>query len=118
MKAFNIILIILLTSCKNQNYYAYVYDIDSKTPISNVIVKDFLNNKETKTNESGYFHLEKGAVSSKLIFMKEDYIADTINSIQIQNGENMIEKFKGEKIYISHISSNFRDSINNLNKIQ
>lgn len=117
MKILSIMLFILLISCKNQDYYGYIYDIDNKTPISNVIVNDFLNNKNTKTNQNGYFNLEKGSSSSKLVFKKENYITDTVNSIQIQNGERMVEKFKGEKIYLSRISSNFKDSIKNLNKI-
>lgn len=40
---------------------------------------------------------------------------NTINSIQIHNGEQMEEKFKGETIYMFKERSIFLDSINKLN---
>lgn len=101
----------LFGSCISRNNYGYVYDADSQKPLSNVLVNDFLNGKKTKTDETGFFELPKGMISSKLIFLKKNYTVDTINSIEIQNGEFMKEKFKGEKVYLFNIKSNFRDSI-------
>ena len=73
-------------------------------PLQNVKVIELESNHETTTNEKGYFSMKKlENVSSSLIFEKEGYRKDTIRSIQIQNGEQQQEVFKGKIIYISKL---------------
>jgi CarboxypepD_reg-like domain len=107
--------LVFLSSC-NKSYYGYVYDYDSKTPLNDVVVCDYLNNILTKTNSEGYFQLKKSyKISSVLVFSKVGYVSDSVKSIKIHAGESMEEMFKGEKIYLFSSKSNFRDSINKLN---
>ena len=107
MKKIFIILVCIMTlSCNNKKefYIGYVYDFDTEKPLQNVKVIELESNHETTTNEKGYFSMKKlENVSSSLIFEKEGYRKDTIRSIQIQNGEQQQEVFKGKIIYISKL---------------
>jgi hypothetical protein len=108
-------LLLSLFGCM-KSYNGYVYDYDKKKPIEGVIVNDYINNVKTITDSKGYFSLKGNSqISSVIIFKKNGYIEDTIESIQIHNGESMEERFKGEKIYLFEIKSKFRDSIKKLN---
>ena len=105
-KIFIILIYIIVLSCnsKKEFYTGYVYDFDSEKPLQNVKVIELESNHETTTNEKGYFSMKKlENVSSSLIFEKEGYQKDTIRSIQIQNGEQQQEVFKGKIIYISKL---------------
>ena len=105
-KIFIILIYIIVLSCnsKKEFYTGYVYDFDSEKPLQNVKVIELESNHETTTNEKGYFSMKKlENVSSSLIFEKEGYRKDTIRSIQIQNGEQQQEVFKGKIIYISKL---------------
>lgn len=117
MKKYILFLLFLSLSCGKNNYYGYIYDIDTKKPIEDVLVNDYLNKNKVSSNIDGYFKLKKsGDFSSVIIFSKNDYQIDTIKSIVIANGERQIERFKGEIIYLSNKNSHFKDSIKNLNK--
>ena len=105
-KIFIILIYIIVLSCnsKKEFYTGYVYDFDTEKPLQNVKVIELESNHETTTNEKGYFSMKKlENVSSSLIFEKEGYRKDTIRSIQIQNGEQQQEVFKGKIIYISKL---------------
>ena len=105
-KIFIILICIIVLSCnsKKEFYTGYVYDFDTEKPLQNVKVIELESNHETTTNEKGYFSMKKlENVSSSLIFEKEGYRKDTIRSIQIQNGEQQQEVFKGKIIYISKL---------------
>ena len=108
-KIFIILIYIIVLSCnsKKEFYTGYVYDFDTEKPLQNVKVIELESNHETTTNEKGYFSMKKlENVSSSLIFEKEGYKKDTIRSIQIQNGEQQQEVFKGKIIYISKLKEN------------
>jgi lipoprotein len=111
-KIFCFLLIYIITlSCniynKKEFYTGYVYDFVTRKPLQNVKVIELESNHETTTNEKGYFSMKKlENVSSSLIFEKEGYRKDTIRSIQIQNGEQQQEVFKGKIIYISKLKEN------------
>ena len=108
-KIFIILICIIVLSCnsKKEFYTGYVYDFDTEKPLQNVKVIELESNHETTTNEKGYFSMKKlENVSSSLIFEKEGYKKDTIRSIQIQNGEQQQEVFKGKIIYISKLKEN------------
>ena len=111
-KIFIILIYIIMLSCniynsKKEFYTGYVYDFDTEKPLQNVKVIELESNHETTTNEKGYFSMKKlENVSSSLIFEKEGYRKDTIRSIQIQNGEQQQEVFKGKIIYISKLKEN------------
>lgn len=108
-KIFIILIYIIVLSCnsKKEFYTGYVYDFDTEKPLQNVKVIELESNHETTTNEKGYFSMKKlENVSSSLIFEKEGYRKDTIRSIQIQNGEQQQEVFKGKIIYISKLKEN------------
>ncbi len=108
-KIFIILIYIIVLSCnsKKEFYTGYVYDFDTEKPLQNVKVIELESNHETTTNEKGYFSMKKlENVSSSLIFEKEGYQKDTIRSIQIQNGEQQQEVFKGKIIYISKLKEN------------
>ncbi|NTE03480.1 carboxypeptidase-like regulatory domain-containing protein [Agrobacterium tumefaciens] len=110
--------VLCICSCSKSNYYGYVYDFDKKEPLEGVKVYDMYNKKAGKTDEKGYFQLHRTKNSSSiLIFQKEHYRSDTIRSINIQSGELMEEKFKGEKIYLFKANSAFRDSILKANQV-
>ena len=115
-----IILIIVfaaLTGCSRNAYYGYVYDFESKQPIENVEINDYMNSKMTVTNSEGYFFLKHdNKISGKLIFKKPGYDIDTLETIRISNGEKMQEKFKGDTVYLFDQNSTFRDSIVKINK--
>ena len=111
-KIFIILIYIIVLSCNTYNskkefYTGYVYDFVTQKPLQNVKVIELESNHETTTNEKGYFSMKKlENVSSSLIFEKEGYKKDTIRSIQIQNGEQQQEVFKGKIIYISKLKEN------------
>ena len=118
MKNIVLLFLFLLNGCAKP-YSGFVYDYDKKTPISGVSINDYLNGKKVVTNSDGYFLLKKdGKMSSILIFSLDGYVTDTIKSIQIHNGEEMEEKFKGEIIYLFNEKSTFRDSIYKINNIK
>ena len=99
-----IYIIVLSCNSKKEFYTGYVYDFVTRKPLQNVKVIELESNHETTTNEKGYFSMKKlENVSSSLIFEKEGYKKDTIRSIQIQNGEQQQEVFKGKIIYISKL---------------
>ena len=100
-------------SCKLSKYYGYVYDFDKEIPLEKVMVYDSLNGMKTFTDKKGYFEIEKGSKTTRaLIFTKEDYCEKIISTISIQSGEFMEEKFKGEKIFLSHKTTCITDSLN------
>ena len=102
-----IYIIVLSCNSKKEFYTGYVYDFVTRKPLQNVKVIELESNHETTTNEKGYFSMKKlENVSSSLIFEKEGYRKDTIRSIQIQNGEQQQEVFKGKIIYISKLKEN------------
>ena len=102
-----IYIIVLSCNSKKEFYTGYVYDFVTRKPLQNVKVIELESNHETTTNEKGYFSMKKlENVSSSLIFEKEGYKKDTIRSIQIQNGEQQQEVFKGKIIYISKLKEN------------
>ena len=116
MKKYILVLLFLTFSCSKNGYYGYVYDIDTKKPVENVFVNDYLNKNTTITNAEGYFNLRKtGDFSSIIIFTKDNYQIDTIKSIEIANGEKQIQQFRGETIFLSSKNSRFKDSIMKLN---
>lgn len=115
---FILFLITIAVGCTSKAYNGYVYDHKTKSPIENVEVADYLNNTVTKTNAKGYFNLKhENKIASKLVFKKEGYASDTIDAIDIQNGEKMTEKFKGDTIYLFDANNTFRDSIAKLNSV-
>ena len=111
-KIFIILIYIMMLSCNIYNsrkdfYTGIVLDFVTEKPLQNVKVIELESNHETTTNEKGYFSMKKlENVSSSLIFEKEGYKKDTIRSIQIQNGEQQQEVFKGKIIYISKLKEN------------
>ena len=93
-----ILLFFLLISCKNQNYYGYIYDIDTKKPLNKVFVREnFKNNaKFTYSDENGFFKIENNTESiGDLIFNIEGYKTDTIVTIWSQHGEKLKYRFVG-----------------------
>jgi hypothetical protein len=110
-------MLFLVTGCREKAYYGYVYDYETKKPVSSVTVNDYLNGTKAITNAKGYFYLEhKGQLSGRLILKKTGYAIDTLETISRQSGEHFIERFKGDTIYMFNVNSNFRDSINELNE--
>lgn len=103
-------MVLFLIGCKQHYYEGYVHDAIDKKPISGMQVLDLVNDTKTITDHRGYFKLLKNNnISSSLIFQKKPDYQDTISSIQIQNGEQQKELFKGEKIFI--LKNKVRDSI-------
>lgn len=110
------ILLFLFPSCKNDLYYGVVYDFENKRPIGGVEINDYLNSIQTVSDSTGYFSLtQRGTVSGRLIFKKTGYTTDTLETISIKSGEQYIERFKGDTVYLFSNNSNFRDSIARLN---
>ena len=108
-KIFIILIYIIVLSCnsKKEFYTGYVYDFDTEKPLQNVKVIDLMSHNYILTDNNGFFYIKKSEnISSKLIFEKEGYKKDTIHSIQIQNGEQQQEVFKGKIIYISKLKEN------------
>lgn len=100
-KLLSLFIIWSFLSCSESIYYGYVYDGISKQPLSNVKVMDLKYGFKSVTNKEGYYQIEKVKnSSSKLIFERDLYYTDTINSIQIQNGEKQTEIFKGGSIFL------------------
>lgn len=114
-----LLIMTLAAGCASKAYNGYVYDYKTKLPLENVEVADYLNNANTKTDAKGYFNLKhESKIASKLVFKKQGYASDTIDAIDIQNGEKMTEKFKGDTIYLFNANNTFRDSIARLNTIK
>jgi hypothetical protein len=113
-----LILLILLSSCKGDGYYGVIYDFESKRPVAGVEIDDYLNDKKTVSDSSGHFLLDhKGRLSGRLIFKMAGYVTDTLETISNMNGEQIIERFKGDTVCLFPLTSNFRDSINQLNGV-
>ncbi|WP_194139969.1 hypothetical protein [Flavobacterium hungaricum] len=95
--------LIICTSCSEQSYYGYVYDLNKNIPLQNVKVCDYENNKITYTDETGYFKLlYKKKTPSKLLFVCERYTIDTIPAYGCSHyGETSNECFKGQRIYLN-----------------
>jgi hypothetical protein len=94
-----LIIFIFLTlvnfSCKSkkQNFYhGFVYNINDKKPIKNVLVKEnFKENFLTeKTDSLGYFKIINNTGSiGELIFICDNFKTDTIPTIWSQHGEKL-----------------------------
>lgn len=109
-KLVSLSIILLLLNCNKDIYYGYIYDRITKKPLPNVTIIDYKHGQKSISKDNGYFEVEKiKNSSSKLIFQKDLYHTDTINSIQIQNGEKQVELFKGDSIFLLKVKD--RDSI-------
>lgn len=119
MKFFCLIIALLIFSgCKSNLYYGVVYDFENKHPISGVEIDDYLNSIKTVSDSNGHFSLAHGGrISGRLIFKKAGYSIDTLETISSKNGEEFIERFKGDTVYLFTTTSNFRDSIYKLNSV-
>jgi hypothetical protein len=117
MKFFSLIIALLLfSSCKSNLYYGVVYDFENKHPISGVEIDDYLNSTKTASDSNGHFSLAHGGrISGRLIFKKTGYRTDTLETISSKSGEQFIEQFKGDTVYLFSSQSNFLDSIAQLN---
>lgn len=91
-----LILILLFFSCrKNENnfYQGKVVDENDK-PIKNVFVNESYTENHSKTDEDGYFKLNRNSNSlGELIFTKEGYKIDTIRTVWTQHGEKIEYNF-------------------------
>jgi hypothetical protein len=108
--------VLLLASCKGSTYYGVIYDFEKKRPIAGVEIDDYLNSKKTVSDSSGYFSLDHGdRISGRLIFKKAGYQVDTLETISNYNGEQLVERFKGDTVFLFAETSNYRDSIATIN---
>jgi len=114
---FIIAVIIVIAGCSKKAYYGLIYDYEKKIPLENVEVNDYLNGTKTTSDAKGYFYLKHEAkTAGRLIFKKSGYTVDTLETIRSMSGEQFIERFKGDTVYMFDVKSNFRDSINKLNQ--
>lgn len=120
MKYFYIVIVLgLLAGCGKKAYYGFIYDYETKKPLPDVEVNDYLNGVKTRSDNKGYFHLKhKGNISGELIFKKQGYDIDTLKTTRISNGEFFKEEFKGDTVYMFNVNSNFKDSIAKLNGVK
>ncbi|WP_300670348.1 carboxypeptidase-like regulatory domain-containing protein [Soonwooa sp.] len=88
-KIFYLTFSLLLASCSQVNnfYQGRVVDENGKA-LENVIVAEDVITKQTKTDKTGYFKLNRTPDwLGNLIFIKEGFVTDTIPSVYHQNGE-------------------------------
>ncbi|WP_299709704.1 hypothetical protein [uncultured Tenacibaculum sp.] len=96
----NLLLSILLitVSCDkelNNTYKGYVFNI-KKEPLNKVKIYTFRFPKlYTYTNENGYFSLEKRSLNfiDDLVFVKNGYTTDTLNTVFYHRGHGTIYLF-------------------------
>ena len=109
-KVLFLIVTTILVSCETI-YHSYVYDIDKKTPITNVKIYD-LDSLVTETDKNGYFKLSK-IKGSKLTFKKENYRVVIIPTISTQSGEFIEKSFIGDTIFLIHNKSQYNKYYDN-----
>ncbi|PKH52662.1 hypothetical protein CXF68_19000 [Tenacibaculum sp. Bg11-29] len=100
MKKIIFLLITLFFYSCSVRYYGYVYDFDTRTPISKVEirVKNLLDT--TLSKKDGYFEINIAKKTRELIFHKEGYQLHALKTLSIQSGEFMKEQPFGDTIFI------------------
>ena len=93
--------ILFLVSCGPQGYYhGYVFDAETRKPISKVLVKEnsLSGARSSYTNKNGYFKVvNQENTSSDLIFTAKGYKVDTILTRWSQHGERLEHMFTDSK---------------------
>lgn len=96
-----LVFIVFINCINQQNFYrGYVYDMTTKMPLYNVLIKENLkeNSKSGRSDRNGYFEILNDTESSgNLIFSLEDYKSDTINTVWSQHGEKLKYRFINSK---------------------
>ena len=94
-------LILFLVSCGPQGYYhGYVFDAETRKPISKVLVKEnsLSGARSSYTNKNGYFKVvNQENTSSDLIFITNGYQVDTVLTRWSQHGERLEHMFTDSK---------------------
>jgi hypothetical protein len=78
-----------------------VYDIETKSPLKNVLVKENLriNPKSTYTKTNGYFKIENDTeFLADLVFISTGFKQDTVVTVWSQHGESLKYKFVTSKL--------------------
>lgn len=98
MLALFLFILIAFSACNgDQNFYHGIVRGEDGKPILDVFVVENKDGKNTRTDSSGYFRIEKdGNTVNKLIFSKEHYITDTISSANQQQGKTTTVNFLSE----------------------
>ncbi len=98
MKKLLLISLLITASCNEKlhdSYRGYVYNL-KKEPLSGVIVcADVVNLECTKTNKNGCFLLKRGSQNfvDDLIFVKDGYITDSLETVYYKRGHGTIYLF-------------------------
>ena len=96
-----VMLLCLIFACSGkQNFYqGYVYDLDTRKPLENVIVKECnLKPLSGRTDSTGYFKVENNTQSiSDLVFITNTHKPDTAITVWSQHGERIEYSFLNKK---------------------
>ena len=89
MKYLAYLLILIFFSCKTaNNFYQGRVTNEENQPLEGVIVAEDHHDKQTKTDKTGYFKLDRSPDwLGNLIFIKQGYRQDTIPTVWHQAGE-------------------------------
>ncbi|MCD8440849.1 hypothetical protein [Tenacibaculum finnmarkense] len=98
MKKLLIIILFIATGCKeklSENYRGYVFNL-KKEPLSNVKVYERRDStKYVYTKKNGYFLLKPRSLTfvDDLIFIKEGYVTDSLETVYYNRGQGTISLF-------------------------
>lgn len=82
----------LLVACKTvNNFYQGLVIDENNNPIKGVIVSELYRENQTETDENGYFKFERYSPNflGDLVFEKEGYRTDTLQSVRTWAGEKV-----------------------------
>lgn len=91
-----------------------MYGIERQQPVVGALGRSTTG--KTYTDSAGRFSLPQAGQTLPLVFAKPGYTTDTVQTISLQSGEFLTERFEGEDtVNLFRIESYFRDSIYQLN---